>query len=154
MKTGGWEPEDVQEILLERVPVGLSDAVGTHVLDSVRTEAELERHFDRMALRLRAELLVEKLPTERIIRSATKRIPASPWQAWKEAHQHARWYPYRLLRPVRYQVYGLEVTVDVGRYRAFPKADVVYPESLGQPLRFVMPTTSIREYAEGYPDLE
>ena len=90
-------------------------------------------HFlrDEIAVRMRTRILTDELPPESVTRSTKVPVyePASTWQMWKR-NNRLRWYTKWWLDawlkrwPVKtreYQV-GVNVTLDLSRYRAYPEA--------------------------------
>lgn len=92
--------------------------------------------FDRLLFEMRTKVLVDELPPEQV--TARQRVvfevPASTWQMWKKRHACC-WYARRLVArwPVRYEAdpdgRGADAvcTLDIERFRAYPRAKVRLP---------------------------
>jgi hypothetical protein len=81
--------------------VGMQTMVGATFLESMRLDV-FEDVMQDIVVRLRAEVLADKLPPEWVHESRIARVPLSWWDHWKEEHQRswwagwfARWRGYR-----------------------------------------------------------
>ncbi|MFF0139717.1 hypothetical protein ACFYRN_25095 [Streptomyces sp. NPDC005227] len=93
--------------------------------------------FDRVLFELRTRVLVDALPPQTVTsrRRVAFEVPASTWQMWKKRHA-ASWYGGRLVArwPVRYELdqdgRGTDAvcTLDLERFRAYPRARVQLPK--------------------------
>ena len=127
-------------VTLERLKVGTQRHTGATVAQSI----ELRRYEDKivgdLVYELTAYVLAEKLP--RVEESSSKsyfyEIPASWFQHLKQTIYRWRrlsWLERRW--PARYETHERKatLTVNLERYRTYPKADVVLPPSqFGQPV--------------------
>lgn len=93
------------------------DASGVQLRE---VDAWWDHLFDRMAYRLTADVLAEKLVGDEYHISTQE--PATWWQMWKRDHAPA-WLVRRwpvLHRPIRY-------VVSLTRYGTYPKSQIQYP---------------------------
>lgn len=93
-----------------------------------------------MVLELQAGLLAERLPPERIEAGEIFifPVPASPWQQFKALHGTAWWLRWLVRRrPPRIieHTFRGELTVDLRRWHAYPKATMPDQAGFGTPVR-------------------
>ena len=141
----------VQEIVLERVKLGLEHRVGATVLESMRPEVIIDQLSGEMVYRLRAHVLAEKLPPVEVSdqKSVTFESPASPFQHWKQKHARTWWLAWFVGRwPVRQEATTktVRMTVNLTKYRSYPEANYAIPDGFGAPV--LIHTLSTR-YNEG-----
>lgn len=129
----------VQQVVLEKLRLGLQQRVGAHVLESARPEFIIDRLSGDMICRLRADVLAEKLPPVQVSgqESVTFESPATPFQHWKQKHAEAWWLVWFVRRwPVREDVTTktVRMTVDLTKYRSYPQANYILPDDFGAPV--------------------
>jgi hypothetical protein len=126
------------------LPFGLSKAQWAAERDMIR---------NRMLVRLKSAVLAFRLPghsaTEQ--RTVSFKVPASPWQHWKQKHQDAwwlRWFVAR--RPVRTEVLSetVELTTVWEDYATYPWQTVAPTDpKLGMPNRHMLLHTNLERFS-------
>lgn len=135
----GMDETAIQQIVLERLKVGLQHRVGRHMLESMRPEFVVDHLSGDLTARLEAYVLAEKLPPVELTgrEFLTFMSPASPFQHWKRKHEAAWWLAWFVRRwPVREDATTRTVTmtVDLTRYRSYPEADYAVMDGFGVPV--------------------
>lgn len=135
-------PELPSDVILERMRYGIRRDIGEAVLHSMELKTWTEPLFDSMAVALSAELLAERIGSERITRKAewvdAFVVPDGRWQRYKKRHDGRWWMFWMRWRPVRfiYQEHHHEamLVVDVKDYATFPHSNLIFPPQLGRPV--------------------
>lgn len=131
------------EVLLHRMKVGMQTTVGATFLESMRMEV-LQDFMGDMILKLRAEVLADKLPPEWVHESKIARVPLSWWDHWKQAHESSWWAGwFARWRGHRTREIELEVRVDLQRFWAYPQANIALPPRMGDPVRMYTMDTRV-----------
>lgn len=131
------------EVLLHRMKVGMQTRVGASFLDSMRLEV-FHDYLDDIVLKLRAEVLADKLPPDHVTESRTIKVPRSWWDHWKEEHQNSWWAGwFARWRGYRTHVIRLSVSVDLQRFWAYPQANIALPPRMGDPVRMYTMDTRV-----------
>lgn len=93
-----------------------------------------------LMVKLETQVLTDRLPPVQVTESLVVEFqrPATWWEHLKDTYR-GRWWMRRLVRrrPPRFEVVKrtAEVTVDLRRFRTYPRADVVPPEPVfGRPV--------------------
>lgn len=125
-----------ETVLLERLRVGVQQAVSGELAHSVEVEAYADHITNSMIYQLTAHVLAERLPTEtdRQAIPLSYDVPATWWQHWKADHPRAA---KRLrLKPVRMETHTRTVhtAVDISRYWTYPEAKRLHTD-FGGPYR-------------------
>lgn len=106
--------------------------------ERVVAEADWETISEKvkmMRVRLSGYALAEKLADDHYTRTKHVPFPKSPWQFFKERHQHSWWMAWLVRwRPVVYEKHRISLTVDVARYLAYPQATILSRE-FGTPVQ-------------------
>ncbi|MFJ6730037.1 hypothetical protein ACIQPQ_34575 [Streptomyces sp. NPDC091281] len=127
---------DERQVTLAFRQYTLQFAVDEDLLVDLDVAARSEALFGRALLQLKARVLTDELPPERLTTSTRVpyEVPASTWQIWKKRHAR-RWYARRMVArwPVRYEPdpdgRGADAvcTFDLTRFRTYPRARVALP---------------------------
>ena len=138
-----------EQFTLEWLKVGLQTRIPQTVMDTIEVRAWRDDMLDDMVFALRAKVLADQLPPEKITRrrDVSWEVPASPWQHFKQHHANSWWLRWLVTRrPARLDTHRkmVEFTVDLRRYRTYPEARVS-PAWLGRPVRAAVVDTSWRE---------
>jgi hypothetical protein len=136
-----------ESLTLERLQFQAQTSVGAAVRASLRPRLD-EDIWGGLVYRLTADVLAEKLPPESFERSSkyTWRFPSSPWQHFKQNHAESWWLGWLVRRrPVQLtnHVKTAILTVNLDRYRTFPQANYVFPNTLGPYVNVAMTRDSL-----------
>jgi len=124
-----------ETLTLERLEHEVRGSVGAHIHESLKASID-EDIWGGLVYRLTADVLAEKLPPKSVARSehVTFEFPASTWQMFKMNHAESWWLGWFVREwPVRWNTHKklATLTVDLERYRTFPQANYVFPNTLG-----------------------
>lgn len=139
-------------VTLEWLRLGARKRVPDSIAANLDATAERDRLRDEMVYTLTTQVLGQRVhtPPVTVMRSFKWQIPASPWQAWKQAHARTWWAGWLArVRPVRThtEVRVGELTVNAHRAWTWPDAPEV-PDSWGTPVQVVVPRHLVRWHGE------
>lgn len=143
-----WLVPEIQTVVLERLKVAAQTAVDAGVLASMRLEHMQDLVYDRLLVRLTAEMQAQRLDdhTETVSRTVGWDVPATWGQHAKQALagrlQATRWLPGTLGTwlarrwPVRTERLERTVTLKAHwtQYATFPNSAIVTDRRLGHPV--------------------
>ncbi len=100
--------------------------------------ATMEFEVDGMVAAIRARVLAEQLPPEKVERTETVEFehPATWWEMFRDTYRDRWWMAWSVRRrPVRTltRTRGVRLEVSLRRFRTYPRATVTIPE-LGTPV--------------------
>lgn len=140
------ESTGIETIFLERLKVGCQQVIPRGILDSMQLSIEPTANFlvDGMVMRLKAELLAEKLPPERLANSkrVTWTTPATWWDHLKETYA-GKWWTRWMKAPRTIEHSKLaEFNIELQRYWVYPDARPLPRDQFGSPVRVCTVTES------------
>lgn len=118
-----------RERILQSLRFGFTDYVPMPMVEqSLTVESLVDRMTDRLVIRLRAEVLAERAPTQPVRGIVT--VPR--WATWrdqfKDAHRSRWWMAWWIRRhPVRYIDEPHHVTVPIHQWWTYPHIPHVIP---------------------------
>jgi len=145
----------LDEVVLEWRKIGIVQPHDPDLpcgLSKPQWDAELDMIRNRMLVRLKSAVLAHRLPghTASSQRTVSFRVPASPWQHWKQKHQDSwwlRWFVAR--RPVRTEVLSekVELTATWEDWATYPWQTIAPTDPrLGMPNRHMLLSTNTEQY--------
>lgn len=131
---------EVQQIVFHQVKVQASNYLDGHALEHLKFEVIPTSYFvNGFLATLSTYVLAENLPPHHESKTETVvfRTPATWWDHWKLAHADTRLINrFVAWRGIRYREESQQVTltVDLERFRSYPKAPAYVTEHMGQPV--------------------
>lgn len=134
--------DNLRELVLDRVKVGMQTFVSHQVVDDVRVEILADFLGNQLRAGITTYVLADHLAPA--THTATFQRPASTWQHVKASLFPGLWR--RLRRPARFVTES--IMIDVASWATFPQAEIAYPAELG-PVRMLQQLNQLPYFGWG-----